>query len=139
MTDKIQVLAQSIASALENCEIVMTVSGGLLVGDRVVTQKIGADSAAILSRHIVAKVGQEIESTIEERVAPAVEWAEDLLKWSEAYPTTIFTEPTPEQVDAVCKTLGFRIDRISAMVLREYTGIWGRKARAFLESLEVKP
>jgi len=45
------------------------------------------------------------------------EFADDVRLWSEAYPTNIFTEPTPEQVDAVCKTLGFRIDRISAMVL----------------------
>ena len=60
------------------------------------------------------------------------EFADDVRKWSEAYPTNIFTEPTPEQVDAVCKTLGFRLDRIAAMVLREFTKPWGDAARAAL-------
>ena len=58
--------------------------------------------------------------------------AEDLLKWSKAYPVSVFPEPTPKQVDDVCKSLGFRIDRISAMVLREFTKQWGDKARAAL-------
>ncbi len=56
----------------------------------------------------------------------------DVLQWSKAYPKDVFTEPTPEQVDAVCKTLGFRIDRISAMVLREFTKAWGAKADKLL-------
>ena len=60
------------------------------------------------------------------------EFAEDVVNWSKAYPTAVFPEPTPEQVDEVCKTLGFRIDRISAMVLRAYTKTWGNKASAAL-------
>ena len=52
--------------------------------------------------------------------------------WAAAYPVDIFPQPTPEQVDAVCKTLGFRIDSISAMVLRNYTGRIGEIARGAL-------
>jgi hypothetical protein len=60
------------------------------------------------------------------------EFAEDVLNWSKAYPVEVFPEPTPEQVDEVCKILNFRIDRISAMVLRAFTKTWGDKARAAL-------
>lgn len=50
------------------------------------------------------------------------------VEWANAYPVDIFPQPTPEQVDAVCKKLGFRIDSISAMVLRNYTGRIGEIA-----------
>lgn len=61
--------------------------------------------------------------------------AEEMLSWAEAYPTDIFTEPTPQQVDDVCKLLGFRLDRISAMVLRAFTKQWAEKAK---KALSVK-
>jgi hypothetical protein len=59
--------------------------------------------------------------------------AEELLKWEEAYPVDIFTEPTPQQVDVVCRQLGFNIDRISAMILRSFAKQWGDKAREALK------
>lgn len=69
-------------------------------------------------------------------LAKAVVELRDALKqcvaWSEAYPVDIFPQPTPEQVDVVCKTLGLRIDSISAMVLRNYTSRIGEIAREAL-------
>lgn len=135
MTDKVTALAQSIAEELQR------------ISERI--SKDAPDSFATKAEAMAwyeATKGREVKEhaehivkILEPRLERAVEWAEDLLKWSEAYPKSLFTEPTPEQVDEVCKTLGFRIDRISAMVLREYTGSWGRKAKAFLASLEVNP
>jgi len=63
-------------------------------------------------------------------------FTEDIVKWSEAYPTTIFHEPTPEQIDEVCKASGFRIDAISAMVLRAFTKPFGDKARDALPAID---
>ena len=62
---------------------------------------------------------------------------EEFVKWSEAYPVDVFHEPTPEQVDAVCKTLGFRIDAISAMVLRNFTKHFGDIAKQALSALSA--
>lgn len=70
--------------------------------------------------------------TLREFVAEAVEW-------SEAYPPDLWPEPTPNQVDTVCHSLGFSIDRIAAMVLRGYTIRWSNKARALLSATEPKP
>jgi len=70
-----------------------------------------------------------------DRVEKAEEFAHKLLNWSKAYPEKIFPEPTADQVDEVCKTLGFRLDRIAAMILRNYTNPWGKVAEAFLSSL----
>lgn len=77
----------------------------------------------------------QIEDLIKQ-VEALREFTAEAVQWSEAYPEHIFTAPTPEQVDAVCKTLGFRIDRIAAMVLREFTGRWSEKAKALLAATE---
>lgn len=50
--------------------------------------------------------------------------ANELIKWSKSYPVSVFGEPTPEEVDKVCKDSGFSIDKISAMVLRHFTKRW---------------
>lgn len=68
----------------------------------------------------------------DELIEKMVELAENLVQWSEAYPADIWEEPTPEKVDAVCKTLGCRIDNITAMVMRRFTKPWGDKARKAL-------
>jgi hypothetical protein len=71
-----------------------------------------------------------------EKAAQLREFAEEIIKWSESYPKDIFPAPTPEQIDEVCKQSGFRIDQISAKVLRKFTGSWGKKAqRAIFHSL----
>lgn len=64
----------------------------------------------------------------EAKVEELEEFARDVVKWSESYPVSVFGEPTPEQIDDVCKSSGFRIDKISAMVLRRFTKSWGEKA-----------
>jgi hypothetical protein len=64
--------------------------------------------------------------------------AEDILEWSKAYPDGIFTEPTPEQVDTVCKMLGIRIDNIAAMILSKCTKHWGERAENALKSVDIK-
>lgn len=61
------------------------------------------------------------------------EFAESVVQWSKAYPKKIFTEPTPEQIDEVCKESGFRIDRIAGMVLRDFTKPWGIRAQKVLD------
>lgn len=67
-----------------------------------------------------------------EREEALEELANEMLQWAEAYPTDVFTEPTPKQVDDVCKMLGFRLDHISAMVLRAFTKQWAEKAKRAL-------
>ena len=71
---------------------------------------------------------EEQEDKIHTMAAALIEFAE----WSEAYPVEVFPEPTPEQVDAVCKTLGFRLDSISAMILRHASARMGKIAREAL-------
>ena len=66
------------------------------------------------------------------------DFAEEIIKWSEAYPKDIFPEPTPEQIDEVCKQSGFRIDQIAAMVLRNFTKPWGDKAQRALKAAGLK-
>lgn len=83
--------------------------------------------------------GGDIQPSEADKIEMLREFVAEAVQWSEAYPEHIFTAPTPEQVDAVCKTLGFRIDRIAAIVLREFTGRWSGKARALLASTEPKP
>ena len=73
---------------------------------------------------------------LRERERVLVEFAESMVEWSEAYPKAIFQEPTPEQVQAVCKGLGFSIDSISAMILRIFTKPVGDRARAALEAVK---
>jgi len=68
----------------------------------------------------------------------AQEALEDMVKWQNAYPVEIFTEPTPEQIDAVCQQLGFGIDRIAAMVLRGYTKTPGSIASSALSRMREK-
>ena len=60
------------------------------------------------------------------------EFAEHIDQRSRAYPEEIFPTPTPGQIDQVCKTLGFRIDGIAAMVLRETVKPFGKLAREAL-------
>lgn len=49
-------LEARIALELAECELVMTVSGGLMIGEKIVTQKIGVRDAKILARHLIAKI-----------------------------------------------------------------------------------
>jgi hypothetical protein len=72
---------------------------------------------------------------LEVAVDLASELAEAIVQWSESYPVSVFGDPTPEQVDSVCKSLGFRIDTIAAMVLREFTKNWGNRGREALAKL----
>lgn len=93
---------------------------------------------------LINRVKARTESAAElqalrDRAEKLEEFAESVIQWSKAYPTSVFTEPTPEEVDEVCKTLGFRIDRIAAMVLREYTESWGKKAAEALKESENDP
>ena len=69
---------------------------------------------------------------IEEKYNKLYDLALRIKDWAEAYPKHIFKEPTPDQIYAVCKELGFPIDRISASVLREFTVPWGKLAREAL-------
>lgn len=55
-----------------------------------------------------------------------------ILKLAEYYPEYIFPEITPDQINEVCKLLGFEIDRISAMVLRSFTKQLAEKAKKAL-------
>jgi len=71
-----------------------------------------------------------------EAVEKLREFVGEAVDWSEPYPDDIFTAPTLKQIDDVCKTLGFRIDRISGMVLREFTDRWSGKARALLAATD---
>ena len=89
-------------------------------------------------RKTIEVVAEQRNRALEE-VGKLREFVAEAEEWSRAYPEHIFTAPTPEQVDAVCNTLGFRIDRIAAMVLREFTGRWSEKARTLLASTEPKP
>ena len=73
-----------------------------------------------------------------ERIEELEEVANDIIRWSEAYPKKIFGEPTPEQVDELCKTLGCQLANISAMVLREFTKPWANKAKAILNKGATK-
>lgn len=69
----------------------------------------------------------------EARVDRLEKLAEDVRQWSDAYPTKIFHDPTPEEVRKVCDAVGVPLDCIAAMVLREFTKPWGDQARAALE------
>lgn len=68
----------------------------------------------------------------QDRVDKLEKLAEDVRQWSDAYPTKIFHEPTPEEVRKVCDAMGVPLDCIAAMVLREFTKPWGDRARAAL-------
>ena len=57
---------------------------------------------------------------------------EDFVKWSEAYPTTIFVEPDYEKAHALLQAGGMTLDAISAGVMREATREIGKRARAVL-------
>jgi len=78
------------------------------------------------------KARQDDNATLTADILRLEEALQQCVDWAAAYPVDIFPQPTPEQVDAVCKTLGFRIDSISAMVLRNYTGRIGEIARGAL-------
>jgi len=75
-------------------------------------------------------------AALKARCDELLEFANAVVRWSEAYPDCIFVEPTPEQVNEVCKNLGCRIDNISAMILRQFTKPWGDKARAAIANAE---
>lgn len=64
------------------------------------------------------------------------EFVEKFIDWTEAYPQEVFTELTLDQIDTVCKALGFRIERISAMVLHDVLKTWGIEAQAALNTKE---
>ena len=64
------------------------------------------------------------------------EFAQEVVQWSEAYPTKIFHEPNPEQVNAALNQIGMTFDCFSAMVLRAFTKPWGEKARTALKAHE---
>lgn len=65
----------------------------------------------------------------------AVKFIKTVRDWESAYPGDIFTVATPEQIDDVCKTLGIRIDNISAVILREVSKGWSEGADRVLSSL----
>ena len=70
---------------------------------------------------------------LENRIEKLEAGLNEIIEWSEAYPEDVFPQPTPDQIDAVCKQSGFRIDSISAMVLRRFTGYGARIAREALK------
>jgi hypothetical protein len=69
---------------------------------------------------------------LEKRLSEAVELAEEIKQWSEAYPKEVFYEPTPEQIADICDVSGTTLDSVSAMVLRNFTKQWGDRAKTFL-------
>jgi hypothetical protein len=64
-----------------------------------------------------------------------IDLADDIVKWSESYPVSVFGEPTPEKAQEVCEALGCTLDSFSAMVLRHFTKNWGNRARQALDAL----
>ena len=60
------------------------------------------------------------------------EFAEDVIRWAEAYPIKIFHEPTPQEAREAFQKAGFSLDCFAAMVLRKFTKPWADKARAAL-------
>lgn len=98
------------------------------------TKSICSDIEAYASQ-----VADKREEELRAQVEKLREFVAEAVEWSEAYPTHLWPEPTPNQVDTVCRSLGFRIDRIAAMVLRGYTMRWSEKAKALLATTEPKP
>lgn len=45
-----------IALELAECELILTVSGCLMTGEKIFTQKIGVRDAKILARHLISKI-----------------------------------------------------------------------------------
>ena len=57
---------------------------------------------------------------------------EDFVKWSEAYPTSIFIEPDYAKAHALLQAGGMTLDALSAATLRLATQEMGKRARAAL-------
>ena len=101
-----------------------------------------ADAACVQEAYWIAKahhddIAQSKEATeiqaLRDRVEKLETFANDVLQWAGAYPKRVFTEPTPEQVHSVCKSLGVGLDQVSAMVLRVFVKPWGDKAAEALK------
>lgn len=89
-----------------------------------------------LEKAIWKKGYQQGTQDTKDKAEPIVSLVESLHRWATAYPTTVFPEPTPEQVSEVCESLGFGIDRIAAMVLREAAKEWSQSAEKALKAWE---
>jgi hypothetical protein len=62
----------------------------------------------------------------------AVDLAEELIQWSEAYPIDIFPEPDLRRVHELLQSCGMTLDAVSASAMRHVTREVAKMARAFL-------
>jgi hypothetical protein len=89
-----------------------------------VSQGLGADEMVVAFR--------DTNDALRARVAALEAALEDFVKWSEAYPTSIFVEPDYAKAHALLQAGGMTLDALSAATLRLATQEMGKRARAAL-------
>jgi hypothetical protein len=80
---------------------------------------------------------EEVEA-LEARITELEVLAERIIDWSEAYPTSVFTDLTEDEIEGITYYQGVSMERLSAHVLRRFTKPWGDRARSIMkESKDV--
>ena len=72
-------------------------------------------------------------AALREEIARLRDALEDLVKWSEAYPTDIFIEPDYAKAHEILQASGGTLDAVSAGIMRRATIMVGERARAALK------